>query len=178
MLIRFSHSFLLATLISLSIVACETPLVSKDAQSQQPVIDQQQLSAMFNQMYELLMPSYKTLYMNNWDDIEWVEHYYVTDTVKGDALLEKIANDFIQMMKDNIDPLVEQALGSITTAPEVSKEMIATLKGNMKEMMMQMMPTMIIQGIKQNAILKSSVYQEILAKRNQKNPSKKAVARR
>ena len=187
-MIRISNSFLLAGLMSISIVACEAPAKFTDvapaenpsviAQAHGPIIDQEQLSIMFNQMYELLMPSYKTLYINNWDDIEWVEHYYVTDIAKGDALLERIANDFIQMMKNNIDPLVEKAVENIKVGPEISKEMLDTIKSNLKEMMMQMMPTMIIQGIKQNAILKSSVYQEILAKRGQKNATKKAVARR
>ena len=43
------------------------------------MVNQEQISAMMNRMYEVMMPEFKKVYKKYFDEIEWLDHYYITD---------------------------------------------------------------------------------------------------
>ena len=132
---------------------------------------QEQFGKMMERIYDILMPSYKKLYKEYFDDIEWVEHYYVTDMVKGDKILNKFSQELMKIMPDMLDPVIDEALQA--TNVKLADQVISQIKENFKTSMLQIMPTIITQSLKKNAELKSSVYQEILNEKSKAKPIQK-----
>ena len=129
-----------------------------------PVIDQAQMAQVMDNLYSLLMPGYKKLYKKHYDQIEWIEHNYVTNRAKGDKILEEFTQEFLVMMGEVMDPFIDEIFKSMPSS-QVPKELLAPMKEQMKQLFAQILPTSVIQGLKQNAELKSSVYQEIVAEK-------------
>ena len=148
-----------------------TTATDKDNVVQAPVtplqLSQEQMAAAMERIYEIMMPSYKKIYKKFYDEIEWVEHYYITDTQKGDKILEQFGNALMEEFKQNIDAIIDEAMSNFNEMlgvyPEdVRKQFKENFKLSFKDMMLQTMPSMMIMGLKKNAELKSSIYQEII----------------
>lgn len=137
------------------------------ANTQKPVIDQEQINQMMNLMYDLIMPEFKLIYKKYFDEIEWLEHFYVANQKAGDALIIAIAQEFTNILANKIDVLTDVMLKQMQRAQEIP-QISAEEKAMFNNAMMQIMPNMMIQGLKKNAELKSSVYQEIAAEESVK----------
>lgn len=116
---------------------------------------QAQMSAVMNNLYELIMPDYKMIYKKYYFEIEWLEHNYVVYRDEGNIILNTIAFEFQNVIIEKLDSFFDVILAQ-TDAPATDHERDA-----FKNLMIQMMPLMITQGLMKNAELKSSVYQEI-----------------
>ncbi len=128
------------------------------------MINQEQFSAMMNRMYEVMMPEFKKVYKKYFEEIEWLEHYYITDEQAGNALIITIAQEFSDILASKIDTMADvmfEEMARVQEMPPVSAEE----KAMFSNVMMQIMPNVMVQSLKINAELKSSVYQEILAER-------------
>lgn len=118
---------------------------------------QTQMSELMNTMYELVMPDYKKIYKKYYVEIEWVEHNYVVNRAEGDIIINKIAVEFQNVILDKLDNCIDIILVQLgETANEDERAAF-------KNLMAQMMPMVVTQGLMKNAELKSSVYQEIMA---------------
>ena len=125
----------------------------------QPNIDQEQLSAMMSHIYDLMMPDFKKVYKKHFDEIEWLERNYVVNEDKGQEIIIKIAREFTQILTNKINEIIDVAFAD--TGATLSAEQ----KAMFAELMLQILPTSMVQSLMKNAELKSSVYQEILAER-------------
>ncbi len=150
-------------LLLLALLACPSAFIKAENQAAQPAFNQEQFASMMNHMYEVMMPEFKKVYKKYFDEIEWLDHYYVTNTQTGDAFIVGIAQEFAAILELKIDEFtgvmfdeIERAHGVVASAEE---------KAMFNAMMLQVMPTAMVQGLKKNAELKSSVYQEVLAER-------------
>jgi hypothetical protein len=118
---------------------------------------QAQMSSMMNHMYELIMPDYKKIYKKYYSDIEWLEHNYVINREEGNILINTIAIEFQNVIIDKIDNVID-IIAAQTSSNPTNEERQA-----FKNIMLQIAPLTIMQGLQKNAEIKSSVYQEIIA---------------
>jgi hypothetical protein len=140
-------------------------LVRAESQPMHPIINQDQITSVMNHVYTLMMPDYKQVYKKHFDEIEWLEHHYVNHPEQGDAIIVEIAQEFSEIMSNKIGALADVMFDEIARSygvPPISLEE----KNNFCAIMMQILPTSMVQGLKKNAELKSSVYTEILAERS------------
>lgn len=152
-------NFKKALLVTL-LVVCPGSVVHAENQMQQPAIDQELISAMMNRMYDLIMPEYKKVYKKYFDEIEWLEHVYIMNVDVGNALIIKIAQEFSDVLASKIDEFINVMFAEMARMQEMPP-ISAEEKKMFGNMMMQIMPTAMVQGLKKNAELKSSVYQEL-----------------
>lgn len=139
-------------------------LVRAESQPMHPIMNQEQITVIMNHVYTLMMPDFKKVYKKHFNEIEWLEHYYVNHPEQGDAIIIEIAQEFSEIMTNKIDALADVMFDEMARTygiPPISAEE----KANFSAIMMQILPTSMVQGLKKNAELKSSVYQEILAER-------------
>lgn len=140
-------------------------LIHAESQPLHLMMNQDQISAVINQVYALMMPDFKSVYKKHFNEIEWLEHNYVNHPEQGDAIIIKVAHDFSEIMSNKITALTDVMFDEIASSygvPPISAEE----KNNFCALMMQILPTSMVQGLKKNAELKSSVYLEVLAERN------------
>lgn len=143
----------LAALLTVSVSAA----AYNEAQFDAPVIDEGQISAMMNSLYELIMPEYKKVYKRHYDDIEWLEHFYVCNRQQGDAVIMALAQELQDVLVNQMDRFVDVMVDQMQIPVKPSKQERQTLS----TVMSQLMPVMMVQGLQKNAELKSSIYQEL-----------------
>lgn len=155
---KLSALFCVLAANALHAVDKECDLLEAEMSAQPVIVDiQAQMSNVMDNLYELIMPDYKVIYKKYYFEIEWLEHNYVVRREEGNIILNTIAFEFQNVIMEKLDSFFDVILAQ-TNAPANAQEREA-----FKNLMVQMMPLMITQGLMKNAELKSSVYQEIMA---------------
>lgn len=159
----FSLLFIALTVAAIhAIEDKEHDILFEENNTQMAGVDiQAQMNAVFNNMYEIIMPDYKVIYKKYWNEIEWLEHYYVLNREEGNIILNIIAIEFQNVIIDKFDSFFDILVTQTHSKPSAQE------REAFKSVMMQMLPLMVTQGLMKNAELKSSVYQELMAE--QKN---------
>ena len=135
--------------------------VQAEDQDMQVQIDQGQMNAIMNRVFDLIMPDYKKIYKQHYDEIEWLERHYVVDVQCGEAIISIIAQEFEMVLADKMDEIIEIMFKEMHLPVVPSEEE----KAAFKNIMVQILPMSVTQSLRKSAELKSSVYQEIIAER-------------
>lgn len=145
---------LLATLLAASMGA-----IAHNQAEFAPVIDECQVAIMMNRVYELMIPEYKKVYKRHYDEIEWLEHFYVCNPEQGDAVIMVLAQELQDVLMNQMDRFVDVIIQEMGVGSPSAQERQA-----LSSVMSQLMPVMMVQGLQKNAELKSSIYQELYGK--------------
>lgn len=119
--------------------------------------EQDQISAAFAAVYELTTPDIKKIYKKYYAELEWLDHYYVSDRQIGDTIIQQVGIEFEQVLMTKLDDIIDALCLQYGANPSNFE------RQQLKNFMMQMIPVGLMQGLVKNAELKSSVYQELLA---------------
>lgn len=154
--IKFGILFLIASIVC-------NPISAFDNEHEQI----ENSSNSFDSFFDIIMPYYKEVMRNHFDEIEWARQNYILERVKSNEIIDMVVNEMVARMQEDSDKIVDTMMERML-APGLPQAVVEAARLNMKMALIGKLPEMFFYSFRRDAQMYSEIYQEKLKERKER----------